>query len=40
MLERFCRLDVSIFFADGWKAYAELIPQGVTRPDESGNARD
>jgi insertion element IS1 protein InsB len=25
MLERICQLDVSVFFADGWQAYAELI---------------
>jgi IS1 family transposase len=26
MLDRLSRLDVAIFFADRWEAYAELIP--------------
>ena len=26
MLERLQRFNVTVFFADGWEAYAELIP--------------
>jgi IS1 family transposase len=26
MLERLMKLEVSVFFADHWEAYAELIP--------------
>jgi len=27
MLDRLKQLDVKVFFADNWEAYAELIPQ-------------
>jgi len=26
MLDRLERIDISVFFSDGWEAYAELIP--------------
>jgi len=29
MLNRLARLNVSVYFADHWEAYAELIPPGM-----------
>jgi IS1 family transposase len=29
MLGRLKQLEVKVFFADNWEAYAELIPQGL-----------
>ena len=40
LLDRLERWGVRLYCADGWEAYAELIPQGRLYVGKEGNARD